>query len=53
MKALDKQFWAEAYNSEYLVFVERDVFKVVKPEPGVRIHYTIKRLEYKENNGDF
>jgi hypothetical protein len=41
MKALDKQAWAEAYNSEYLGFVERGVFKVVKPEPGERIHDTI------------
>jgi hypothetical protein len=53
MKALDKQAWAEAYNSEYLGFVERGVFKVVKPEPGVRIHHTFTGLEYKEDNGDF
>jgi hypothetical protein len=53
MKALDKQAWAEAYNSEYLGFVERGVFKVVKPEPGVKINNTITRLEYKEDNGDF
>ena len=53
MKALDKQAWAEAYNSEYLGFVERNVFKVVRPEPGVKIHDTITRLEYKEDNGDF
>ncbi len=51
MKALDKQAWAEAYNLEYLGFVERGVFKVVKPEQGVRIHDTIARLEYKEDNG--
>ena len=38
---------------EYLGFIERGVFKVVKPEPGVRIHDTITRLEYKEVNGDF
>ncbi len=52
-KALDKQAWAEAYNSECLEFVEQDVFKVVKLEQGVRIHDTITRLEYKEDNGDF
>jgi hypothetical protein len=44
MKALDKQAWAEAYNYEYLGFVERGVFKVVKPELGARIHDTITRL---------
>ena len=38
---------------EYLGFVERGVFKVVKPEPGTRIHNTITRLEYKEDNSDF
>ncbi len=53
MKALDKQARAEAYNSEYQGFVERGVFKIVKPEPGVKIHDTITRLEYKEDNGDF
>jgi hypothetical protein len=53
MKALDTQAWAEAYNSEYLGFVERGVFKVVKPEPGARIQDTITRLEYKRDNGYF
>ncbi len=53
MKALDKQAWKEAYNLEYLGFVEQGVFKVVKQEPGLRIQYTITRLEYKEDNGDF
>jgi hypothetical protein len=53
MKALDKQAWAEAYNSEYQGFVERGVFKIVKPEQRVKIHDTITRLEYKEDNGDF
>ena len=37
MKALDKQVWAAAYNSEDLGFKQRGVFKLVKPEPGVRI----------------
>jgi hypothetical protein len=41
----------EAHNSEYLGFVKRGVFKVVKPELGLRIHDT--RLEYKGGNGDF
>ncbi len=29
------------------------VFKVMKPEQGARIHDTITRPEYKEDNGDF
>ncbi len=41
MKALDKQAWAEAYDSEDQGFVERGVFKIVKPEPGVKLHDTI------------
>ncbi len=49
----NEQAWAEAYNSEYLGCVERGVFKVVKPELGVKIHDTITRLEYKEDNGEF
>ena len=55
MKALDKQLEAldAAYNSEYLGFKQRGVFKVVMPEPGVRIHNTLARLEYKEDNGEF
>ncbi len=35
---LDKQACAEAHNWEYLRFVELGVFKVARPEPGVRIH---------------
>ena len=53
MKVLDKQAWAEAYNSEYQGFVERGVFKIVKPEQGARIHDTITRIEYNGDNGDF
>ena len=34
MKVLDKQAWAAAYNSEYLGFKQREVFKLVKPAPG-------------------
>ena len=45
MKALDKQAWAAAYNSEFLGFQQREVFKVVRPESGVRIHDTLTRLE--------
>ncbi len=53
MKALDKQAWAAADNSEYLGFQQREVFKLVKPKPGVRIRDTITRLEYKEDNDEF
>ena len=53
MKALDKQAWAAAYNLEYLGFKQREVFKLVKQEPGVRIHDTLTRLEYEEDNGEF
>jgi hypothetical protein len=53
MKALDKQAWAAPYSSEYLGFQQREVSKIVKPEPGVRIHDTITRLEQKEDNGEF
>ena len=45
MKALDQQAWPAAYNSEYLGFKQREVFKLVKPAPGVRIHDTLTRLE--------
>ena len=47
MKALDKQAWAAPYNSEFLGFPQREVFKVVRPEPGVRIDETLTKLEYK------
>ncbi len=53
MKALDKQAWAAAYNLEFVGFQQRKVFKVVSPEPGVKIHDTLTRLEYKEDNGEF
>jgi hypothetical protein len=35
MKALYKQAWAAGYNSEFVGFQQRKVFKVVLPEPGV------------------
>ena len=53
MTALDKQAWTAAYNSDHLGFQQREVFKVVKPNHGVRIHDTLTRLEYKEDNGEF
>jgi hypothetical protein len=57
MKAIDSQAWAAAYNSEYIGFKERGVFKVerpkVGPKPGIKIMDTLTRLEYKEDNGEF
>ncbi len=53
MKALDKQAWAAGYNSEFVRFQQRKVFKVVRPEPGLKIHDTLTRLEYKEDNVEF
>ena len=43
----------DIYNSEFLGFQQREVFKLVRPEPGVRIHDTLTRLEYKEDNDEF
>jgi hypothetical protein len=51
MAAFDNQAWAAAYNAEYIGF--KEVFKVVKPEPGVKILDTLSRLESKENHGEF
>ena len=45
-----KQDWAEAYDKEYRGFMERKAFKVVRPEKGIKIHDTLTRLEYKEDN---
>ena len=53
MAALDNQAWAAAYNSEYIGFKEREVFKVVILKPGIKILDTLTRLEYKEDNGEF
>ncbi len=55
MKALDKQALAAAYNLEYLGFHQQEVFEIVKQSqgPGVRIHDTVMRLEYKKDNGEF
>jgi hypothetical protein len=56
MKALDKQAWATAYNlnsADFFGFQQRKEFKVVRPEPGVKIHDKLTRLEYKEDNCEF
>jgi hypothetical protein len=51
----DKLEWAEAYNKEYQDFKERNAFEVVCPNPGqgIRIHDTLTRQEYKEDNCTF
>ena len=53
MSCEDKQDWAEAYDKEYRGFMERNAFKVVRPEKGIKVHDTLTRLEYKEDNGTF
>ena len=53
MSREDKQEWAEAFDKEYRGFKERNAFKVVRPQPGVKILDTLTRLEYKEDNGTF
>ncbi len=49
----NKQEWAEAYNKEYQGFKERNAFKAVRPDKGIRIHDTLTRIEHKEDNGTF
>ena len=45
MKAIDSQAWAAAYNSEYIGFKERGVFKLERQKPGIKILDTLIRLE--------
>ena len=51
MSREDKQDWAEAYDKEYRGFMERNAFKVVRPAKGIKVHDTLTRPEYKEDNG--
>jgi hypothetical protein len=53
MSRKDSALWAAAFNKEYVGFQERKVFKVVRPQPGVKILGTLTRTEYKEDNGKF
>ena len=53
MSRADKQEWSEAFQKEYQGFKERNAFKTVRPRKGVRIHDTLTRFEYKEDNGTF
>jgi hypothetical protein len=52
MSRADWQAWAEAYDKEYGGFKEC-AFKIVRPEKGIKIHDTLTKLEYKEDNGIF
>ena len=40
-------------NREFVVFQDRQVFHVVRPEPGAYILTNLTRMEYKEDNGKF
>ncbi len=56
IKSLDKQAWIAwaAYSSEYLGSKQWEVVaKIVEPEPGFRIHDTITKLVFREDNGEF
>jgi hypothetical protein len=53
MSRVDKQELATAYDKEYQGFFERQAFKVIPAPPGVKIHDTLTRPEYKEDNGTF
>jgi hypothetical protein len=46
-----RQSWSEAYDKEYCEFKEHNAFKIIRPEKGIKIHDTLTRLEYKEDNG--
>ncbi len=51
MSREDRQSWAEAHDKEYSGFKERNAFKIIRPEKGIKMHDTLTRLEYKEDNG--
>ena len=53
MSREDRQEWGEAFTKEYRGFVERGAFKAVRPRPGVKVHDTLTRFEYKDDNGTF
>ncbi len=53
MSRVGKQEWETAYDKEYQGFFERQAFKLVLAPPGVKIHDTPTRLEYKEDNVTF
>ena len=53
MSREDKHDWAEAHDKEYRGFMERKAFKAVRPEKGIKVHDTLTRLDYKEDNGTF
>ncbi len=51
MSRAELQAWDEAYHKEYCRFKERNAFKIIYPEQGIKIHNTLTRLEYKEDKG--
>jgi hypothetical protein len=53
MSRVDKQEWATSYDKEHQGFFERQALKVVLAPPGIKIHHTTTRLEYKEDNETF
>jgi hypothetical protein len=50
MSRENRQSWAEAYDKEYRGFKERNAFKIIRPEKGIKMHDTLTRFEYKEDN---
>jgi hypothetical protein len=53
MSRVDKHEWATSYDKEYKGFCERQAFNLVPAKPSVKIHDTITRLEYKEDQDSF
>ena len=53
MSLPDIQEWAEAYDKEYMGIKQRDVFKTVRMEKGMKIMGMPTRTEYKVTNGVF
>ena len=53
MSRIDREEWDEAYRAEYQGFIDRDVFEVVRPPPGVKILGTTTVCDYKMDNGVF
>ncbi len=53
MSREDRQEWGEAFTEEYRGFVDWGAFKAVRPRPGVKVHDTLTRIEYKDDNGTF
>ena len=48
MSREDRQSWDEAYDEEYRGFKERNAFKIIRPEKGIKIHHTLTWLTTME-----